>query len=317
MDSHAEWVFSLLVSASWCDLLKHQRWTHKLDGCSVILISGCDSNIEEGLTSWMDVQPMTAILVSGSNLLKQRKTHTLPVDECSAFLISGSDLHKHWRGTHALNGCSLLVSGCDLLKHWEGLTNWMHVQPFWSMDLIYSKLEMDLHPRCSVVSGPDLLKHWRGTHTLDVQLFWSVDLNCSNTEDGLTSWTGVQPFLSVNLVCSNTEEELTHWMGVQPFWSVDVICLNTERDSHPEWCSVFSRSGQWMWSVQTLKSTHILCSAILVSESDLLKHWRRTHILDECSAVLVSASDLLKHWSGGTHRLDTCISSLDGCSVLG
>ena len=38
------------------------------------------------------------------------------------------------------------------------------------------------------------------------------------------------------------------------------------------------------------------CSAILVSGSDLLKHWRGTHILDGCSALLVSGSDLLNHW---------------------
>ena len=44
----------------------------------------------EGLTCWMDVQ-----------------------------LVSGSNLRKHWRATHLLDGCSpVLVSGSDLLKHW-------------------------------------------------------------------------------------------------------------------------------------------------------------------------------------------------------
>ena len=68
------------------------------------------------------------------------------------------------------------------------------------------------------------------------------------------------------------------------------------------------------------------CSAILMSDSDLLKDWRVTHNLDHgCSAVLVSDSDLLR-W---THNLDGCsdvlVSSdllkdwvthkLDGCSA--
>ena len=54
------------------------------------------------------------------------------------------------------------------------------------------------------------------------------------------------------------------------------------------------------------------CSAILMSDSDLLKDWRVTHNLDHgCSAVLVSDSDLLKdcQWSG-THNLDGCSAVL-------
>ena len=51
------------------------------------------------------------------------------------------------------------------------------------------------------------------------------------------------------------------------------------------------------------------CSAILVSGSDLLKHWRVTHILDVCSAILVIGSDLLKHWRM-THILDTSLAIL-------
>ena len=45
--------------------------------------------------------------------------------------------------------------------------------------------------------------------------------------------------------------------------------------------------------------------AILVSGSDLHKHWRRTHLLDVCLAFLVSGSDLLKNWRGA-HILDVC-----------
>ena len=111
---------------------------------------------------------------------------------------------------------------------------------------------------------------------------------------------GVQPFWSVDdLICSETGEGLTFWMGVQPFWSVDLICSRLERDSHAGW--VFSHSGQWIWSAQMLESNSQ--PAILVSESDLVKHWRGTHSLDECPAILVSGSDLFKH-RRGTHSLD-------------
>ena len=37
-----------------------------------------------------------------------------------------------------------------------------------------------------------------------------------------------------------------------------------------------------------------VCSAILVSGSNLLKYQRWTHLLDVCAAILVSGSDLLK-----------------------
>ena len=40
------------------------------------------------------------------------------------------------------------------------------------------------------------------------------------------------------------------------------------------------------------------CSPVLVSGSDLIKHWRSTHILDGCSPVLVSGTDPLKYWRG-------------------
>ena len=57
------------------------------------------------------------------------------------------------------------------------------------------------------------------------------------------------------------------------------------------------------------------CSAILVSDSDLLKDWRVTHNLDGCSAVLVSDSDLLKDWRG-THNLDRCSAVLVSSDLL-
>ena len=47
------------------------------------------------------------------------------------------------------------------------------------------------------------------------------------------------------------------------------------------------------------------CSPVLVSGSDLLKHWRATHMLYGCSPVLVSGSDLLST-EEATHSLDGC-----------
>ena len=38
----------------------------------------------------------------------------------------------------------------------------------------------------------------------------------------------------------------------------------------------------------------------IVSGSDWLKNWRETHFLDSCSAILVSGSNQLKHWKGLT-----------------
>ena len=60
-------------------------------------------------------------------------------------------------------------------------------------------------------------------------------------------------------------------MGVKPFLSVGLIYSNTE-EQLTDWTS----------------------SAILISGSDLLKHWRATHTLDECSAILVSGFNALK-----------------------
>ena len=114
---------TVLVSGS--DLLKHWRETHKLDGCSPLLISDSGSDLLQHWreTHWLD--GCSPVLVSGSDLLKHwRETHCL--DGCSPLIVSGSDLFEDWKETHSLDGCSpLLVSGSDPLKHWERLTNWM------------------------------------------------------------------------------------------------------------------------------------------------------------------------------------------------
>jgi len=101
----------------------------------------------------------------------------------------------------------------------------------------------------------------------------------------------------VVLTHSNTGEQLTSWM--------------------------FSHSGQWFWSAQTLENNSLAgYPAILVSDSDLsstgeqLTSWTLSHsgrwfwsarTLESnsqtgCPAILVSGSDLLKHWRA-THIL--------------
>ena len=87
-----------------------------------------------------------------------------------------------------------------------------------------------------------------------------------HTEEQLTSW---MPFLSVVLICLNTGQQLTRWMCVQPFLS-------------------------WFWSSQPLKKDSL--AGCIFSGSDLLKYQRATHSLDVCSAILVSGSDFLNHW---------------------
>src|SRR6266446_2593880 len=79
-------------------ILNQWRATHKLDGC-------------------------TAILVSDSDLLNQwRVTH--PLDGCTAILVSDSDLLNQWRATHRLDGCTaILVSDSDLLNQWRATHN--------------------------------------------------------------------------------------------------------------------------------------------------------------------------------------------------
>ena len=53
-----------------------------------------------------------------------------------------------------------------------------------------------------------------------------------------------------------------------------------------------------------------MCSAIIISSSNLPKHWRATHLLDMCLAILVSSPNLLKHWRA-THKLDA-----SGCLAI-
>jgi hypothetical protein len=60
---------------------------------------------------------------------------------------------------------------------------------------------------------------------------------------------------------------------------------------------MFRHSHQWFLSAQTLKSnSHAeYMFIVLISCSDLLKHWRATHLLDVCLANLISSFDLLKY----------------------
>jgi hypothetical protein len=195
-------------------MLKYKRETHKLDVCTVILISTSDA------------QTLESYLQSGW------------------VFVSGSDILKYWRVTHCLDVCSssaVLVSFlliCSNTGEW--LTAWMCVQQFSSVVLIYSNTREWLTPwmMCSaiLVSDSDLLKHWRVTHILDHAM---VAMMC------------VQPFLSVVLICSNTEERLTNWMcaSVQSFLSVVLICSNTR-----EWLTTWMSVRKWFWSAQTLES---------------------------------------------------------------
>ena len=178
----------------------------------------------------------------------------------------------------------------------------MHIQPFLSVVLTLKRDSLAgrvFSHSCQWFWSAQELE--RDSLSGCVQPFLSVVLICSDTEEGLTSWMYVQVFLSVDLICSNTREGLTCWMHVQPFLSVILICSNTQ-------------------------VTHKLdtFSAILVSGSDLLKHWSnslpvwmfipshqwfwsaqtlKNNSLSGCIAILVSGSDLLKYWSM-THILD-------------
>ena len=71
-----------------------------VDACSAILVSSSDLFKHQRGTHLLH----SALLVSGSYLLKQSGTHNL--DTCSALLVSGSDLLKHWRETYKLNVCN-------------------------------------------------------------------------------------------------------------------------------------------------------------------------------------------------------------------
>ena len=68
---------------------------------------------------------------------------------------------------------------------------------------------------------------------------------------------------------------------------------------------------------QGIKVTYILSTIIAIfSCSDLLKCWRRTHLLDLCSPTSISGSDSLKHWRV-THLLDACLPiHINGSDLL-
>ena len=159
-------------------------------------------------------------------------------------IVSDSDILKHWRVTHFLDGClTILVSGSDLSSSGEQLTSWMHVHPFLSVVLI-----------------------------------------CSSCGERLTAWMCVHPCLSMVLICTSNGEGLTAWMHVHPFLSVILICSN-----------IGERPGLTAW---------MQYSPILISGSDLPKHWRVTHRLDKCSPILVSRSGPLKLQSDSLARCD-------------
>ena len=69
---------------------------------------------------------------------------------------------------------------------------------------------------------------------------------------------------------------------------------------------------------QEVKVNYILSTilAILVSGTDLHKHWIATHFLDVYSVIHISTnSDLLKHWRA-THILNMCSAILVSGSNL-
>ena len=167
-DSHAGGVFSL--SYQWFSNTGEGLtcWRGVQPFLSVVLIC---SNTGERLTSWRSVLT-TILVVSGSDLLKHwRGTHML--EGWSIILVSGSDFLKHWRGTHTLEGCSIIpVSGSGLLKHWRGTYLLETCSPILvsGFDLLKHWRGTHFLDTCSpiLVSGFDLLKHWRATHNLNV-----------------------------------------------------------------------------------------------------------------------------------------------------
>ena len=99
-------------------------------------------------------------------------------------------------------------------------------------------------------------------------------------------------------------ETLTHWRATHSLEKYSPILIS---DSESQICSN-TGEGLTLWM-----------PPILVSGSDLLKHWRGTYFLDGCLPILVSGSDLLKHWRG-THFLDECSpfwSVVQTCSNTG
>ena len=248
---------AILVIGS--DLLKH--WRAKLT-CwmgvwSVILISGSNllkhwkanlqakwvfshshqcfwstQKLERKLTSWIVIQPFSSEVLIHSN--SEEQTHFLDI------LISSSDLLKHQRWTHPLDGCStILVSGSDLLKHQRGnsLAGYMF--------------------------------------SSSCQWFWFAQ----TMESKLTIWMHVQPFSSVVLICSNSEEQ-THSLdnlisssGLYKDWRANSLaeCMFSHSLSV---ALIFSNTGEW---THMLNGNSAIC---YVSGSDLLKHWQVTNFLN-------------------------------------
>ena len=154
-----------------------------------------------------------------------------------AIPVSHSDLLKHWRATHTLEG----------------------VRPFLSVILI-----------CS--NTGEQLTNWRG-----VQPFLSVVLICSNTGEGPTRWRGVQPFLPVVLICPNTGEQLTCWRVFSPsqwFWSAQTLESNSHPGEvfspSCQWFWSAQTQGLTNWrGVQPL-SVVLICS----NTGEPLTRWR-------------------------------------------
>ena len=186
----------------------------------------------------------------------------------------------------------------------------MHVHPFWSVVLIHSTLESNSLPGFIFLCSHQWFwstQTLKWTHSLDVfihscQWFWSTQTLESDSHTGhlhilisgsdlFKHWRVTYSLdahhSSVILNCLNTGEQLTYW--------------------------TFAHSCQWFWSAQTLESdslsVYAVYSPILVSGSDLIKHWRATHFLDLCSPILIGGSDPITQWRA-THYLDVCLHNL-------
>ena len=109
-------------------------------------------------------------------------------------------------------------------------------------------------------------------------------------------------------ICANATHSLDACLGC----SASLVRLVLICDSLPGHILVSGSDLLKHW-----RATHSLdkYSAILISDSDLLKHWRATYSLDKCSTILISGSDLLKHWRA-THKLDKCSAILISISDL-
>ena len=131
----------------------------------------------------------------------------------------------------------------------------------------------------------NMLKHCRATHLLEIQPFLSVVLisGCSYTGEWLTCWifshsNSRQRFWSVQTLESNS-----HAGCVKPFLSRVLICSNTgeltywmcvtvcsailvsgsDLFKHSHSGCMFSHSCQWFWSARTQKSNSHTASCVL------------------------------------------------------